>query len=267
MKYHKPLVFIGMAFAVIVLASRSSGVAEMLNQDRTGAPGSSTPCFQCHNTGSFTTIMGIEVQDALGAAITSYVPGEEYTAVYTVSSNGSPSGYGFQATALVDNDNSNGGAFSSPSANAQLEDVGGRHIVEHNSTSASNTFTTTWTAPSSGAGDISFYAAGNVVNGNGGTSGDNGTAAVSITLQEGAAPPVSGCTYASATNYNVAANTDDGTCEFASPESHCGTGTIFNAGSGQCEVVASCTGDLDNDDQVGSADVLVVLGAFGSSCD
>lgn len=267
MNTHKTLVFIGAAVAVIALASRSSGVAEMLNQDRTGAPGSSIPCFQCHNTGSFSTAMNIELQDGLGTPITAYVPGEEYTAVYTVTSNGSPSGYGFQATSLLSDNTTNGGAFSAPSSNAQLEDVGGRHIVEHNSTSASNTFTATWTAPAVGSGSVDFYAAGNVVNGNGGTSGDNGTTAVSLSISEGDAPLVVGCTYNDATNYDATANSDDGSCLFASPESHCGEGTIYNATSGLCEAVNDCPADLSGDGEIGSPDVLALLGAFGTSCD
>ena len=43
-----------------------------------------------------------------------------------------------------------------PSGNAQLEDVDGRHIVEHDATSASNVFEVSWTAPAAGSRKCRF---------------------------------------------------------------------------------------------------------------
>lgn len=56
-----------------------------------------------------------------------------------------------------------------------------------------------------------------------------------------------GCTYASANNYDPAATIDDGSCV------------------GPTE--ADCPADLNLDGEVGTQDILTVLGAFGSSCD
>ena len=56
-----------------------------------------------------------------------------------------------------------------------------------------------------------------------------------------------GCTYADAENYNAAANSDDGSCEFASG--------------------GNCPGDLNNDGSVGTPDLLQFLSVFGTSCE
>jgi hypothetical protein len=57
---------------------------------------------------------------------------------------------------------------------------------------------------------------------------------------------VMGCTYDAADNYNAAANDDDGSCE-------------FSGGS-------DCVGDLDGDGVSATADLLLFLSVFGSSC-
>ena len=112
-----------------------------------------------------------------------YLPGQTMRFLFTVGASGNPSGFGFQATVLLD-DNSNAGTFTNPSANAQLENVGGRHIVEHNDLSASNVFTVDWIAPAAGSGDVTVYYSMLAANGNGGTSGDSYSGG-SITFAEG----------------------------------------------------------------------------------
>ncbi len=57
---------------------------------------------------------------------------------------------------------------------------------------------------------------------------------------------VMGCTYDAADNYNAEANDDDGSCE-------------FSGGS-------DCVGDLDGDGVSATADLLLFLSVFGSSC-
>ena len=60
--------------------------------------------------------------------------------------------------------------------------------------------------------------------------------------------PVQGCTYVDAENYDAMANVDDGSC------------TGFGGGN-------DCPADLNEDGQIGAADLLVFLGVFGSLCD
>ena len=59
--------------------------------------------------------------------------------------------------------------------------------------------------------------------------------------------PVAGCTYADATNYDAAANVEDGTCAF--------------------ELGSSCPGDLNDDGSIGTNDLLAFLAAFGTVCE
>ena len=60
--------------------------------------------------------------------------------------------------------------------------------------------------------------------------------------------PVQGCTYVDAENYDAMANVDDGSC------------TGFGGGN-------DCPADLNQDGQIGAADLLVFLGVFGTLCD
>jgi hypothetical protein len=55
-----------------------------------------------------------------------------------------------------------------------------------------------------------------------------------------------GCTYPQAINFDASATFDDGSCSFDPP--------------------ASCIGDLNGDDNVGSSDLLSLLSAFGGAC-
>ena len=74
---------------------------------------------------------------------------------------------------------------------------------------------------------------------------DNGTPC--YTSCDACAPVVvAGCTYDAADNYNDQANDDDGSC-------------TFTGGS-------DCLGDLDGDGVAATADLLLFLSVFGSTC-
>ena len=62
-----------------------------------------------------------------------------------------------------------------------------------------------------------------------------------------ATPLVFGCTYSDADNYNAAADSEDGSCE-------------FSGGS-------SCLTDIDGDGATAVGDLLIILGAFGQTCE
>lgn len=173
------------------LMGNSDGVAEHQGKDRTGAPGSNQPCTQCHSGGAYTLSPQVWLMDTDETTeYIAYLPGETMRLTFNVISTGMPAGYGLQATALL-SDNSNAGTFINPSANGQLENVGGRHIFEHNDLSTSNTFKVDWTAPPAGSGPVTVYFATLGANGNGGTAGDS-YAGGSITFEEGAATAICG---------------------------------------------------------------------------
>lgn len=173
--------------------SNSDGVAEDQNNDRTGAPGSSNPCNQCHSGNSFQleTTIGFFNTDT-DEMVNEFIAGQTYRVDFTINTTAgsTPAVYGFQATALAPNDNSNAGSFSMPSSNTQLEDVNGRHIVEHNSASSSNVFSVEWTAPE-GLGQVDWYWSALGANGTGSTSGDTYIGS-SFSLAEANTPNVNG---------------------------------------------------------------------------
>ena len=165
MKQSTLLVF-AVSAALLGLMASSQGVAEAQNRDRTGAPGSDPICTSCHS-GYATASASFEVVDAATQeAATAYTPGQEYLVRMVFTGGNATSVYGMQSTVVL-SDGSNAGTFSAPSGNAQLEEVDGRHIVEHNAASASNVFEVTWTAPAAGSGNADFYMSALECNGNG----------------------------------------------------------------------------------------------------
>ena len=157
--------------AFVGLMASSGGVAEQQNQDRTGAPGSNSPCSACHNAAGTNASASWQIVDPLtNQEVTTYLAGQDYLVRMVVESTNA-NRYGAQGT-VVFSDGSNAGTFSSPAGNVQLEDVNGRHIIEQNSLSNSNVFEVTWTAPAAGSGDAKFYMSGLACDGDGGTVGD-----------------------------------------------------------------------------------------------
>lgn len=151
-----------LVLAAPVFIASQNGVAEDQNLDRTGAPGSSQPCSQCHSAGAFDPTLSIQLLSLPDLVpVTQYIGGDIYLMRFTITAGtGMPSTYGFQATAVFDNNAANAGSFFGPGVGVQLEDVNGRHIVEHSNDTPSNVFEVNWTAPASGSGPLSFYAAG-----------------------------------------------------------------------------------------------------------
>ena len=167
---------------------RTNGAAAMGLGDKTGSPisGGAT-CAGCHGGASLNTALSITVSDANGNIVTAYNPGTSYTLNFEVTSNSSNS-YGFQGVALTSN-NWQAGAMGTPlSFNTQVTNLvstgGGLQYAEHLGTSSTGIFALPWTAPNSGVGDVTFYGVGLAVNGDGSTSGDNASAAVSLTIPE-----------------------------------------------------------------------------------
>ena len=186
----KQFILLAVILATIVSLKYSSGPASVNGQGYTGAPGESgTVCGNCHTGGTFgTPTATLLITDGMGTPVNSYTAGETYQISLTaVPGSGSPSGYGFQLTVLDGSDN-DVASFSNPSANAKISNAtnvaGGRTYAEHNSTSATSTFTVDWVAPSGGTGDLTFYYNVNLVDGTGGTSNDNGGAGYSAAMSE-----------------------------------------------------------------------------------
>lgn len=197
------LLFLGI-FTSLLLLGNKNGRASQAQRGNTGAPGDETQggqpvtCMACHNQGPILASVAVSVLDSSNNPVTQYIPGNKYTARVTITATGANlNGYGFQMIALRDNGNTDLDGFSDVNPNNyKIATIpGGRTYAEHNNISPTNTFNVTWTAPPSGTGSVTFYAAGNGVNSNGTTSGDGaGFGSVKLTEMSTATNELAGRT-------------------------------------------------------------------------
>lgn len=165
-----------------LFTSSSNGRATAANSGNTGAPGESQVCGNCHSGGGFGPVnVSIQVfQPGTTTPAPGYIPGQQYDIRVTVqNTNGNPGGYGFQLTCLTTIGNNPLSGYTNLASNVKQKLVttgafNGRTYVEHNGVLANNQFNFSWTAPSAGTGNVTFYSAGNAVNATGSTGGDNG---------------------------------------------------------------------------------------------
>ena len=146
---------------------------------KTGAPLTGEgSCADCHGTKVNNTGNG----SLTITTPTTYTPGQVYTITVTEQDPGQAR-WGFELTALKDSDHSMGGAIASTTTLTGTGTSGGiTYIAQTTGTGGDGTFNGTangpvswsfqWTAPASGSGAVTFYAAGAAAN----TSGtpDNG---------------------------------------------------------------------------------------------
>ena len=145
--------------------------AEGPDPRKTGAPGDSL-CTQCH-VGTANPPGG-KVEVGFAGGLT-YTPGAKQRLTVTVTDSPARGVNGFQLTARLASNESNGqaGAFTPLDASTQVVSAAPLEFIEHTlSGSRSNTWSFEWTPPGSGAGNIRIYVAGNSANGNGQNTGD-----------------------------------------------------------------------------------------------
>lgn len=183
MKKNLLLAGLGLGLIATLFMSNSGGRAAVGNADNTGSPVSQGTCANCHSGGNFGATVVVNLYSpGTTTPATQYVPDSTYEVEVIINDNGA-AGYGFQLACLnADNESVNG--FSTPGSDVQITTLAnGREIVEQSRRRTDGRATVSWTAPSVGTGDVTFYAVGNAVNGNGGTSGDQ-VVTTSITLNE-----------------------------------------------------------------------------------
>lgn len=160
--------FFVIGLILLLLANSSSHPTN--NGGYTGAPGDGV-CSQCHSGGSFTGEINI---DGVPASITA---GNAYQITVTVTNpNLNITEAGFQIVAL-NSSNTNAGGFTNPSAGSSVKTSAAKKYFGHApsipfSGLGELTWTVTWTAPTSGSGDITFYGGSVLANGNGSSSND-----------------------------------------------------------------------------------------------
>lgn len=134
-------------------------------------------CNNCHSGGSFTPSVSVQLLSG-STPVTQYTSSTAYTLRVTVSSSSgvtSNTRYGFQAVSVVSSNNNAINAWGTIPAGVQKVTINTRDHVEHSTKSTTGVFNIPWTSPATTTGNITFYAAGNVVNNDGTTSGDNPT--------------------------------------------------------------------------------------------
>jgi hypothetical protein len=159
---------------------------------KTGAPGDGI-CTECHTPGNPNGYTGSVSVSGLPAQT---MAGQQYSITVTVSNPdmGAVRG-GFQMVAL-DESNQNAGTLSNAGPSSTISQSGGRSYHEHNpgknfGGNPNISWTVNWTAPAvQGMETVTFYAAGNITNGNGATSGDFVVTSQTSTTVEGATPPL-----------------------------------------------------------------------------
>ncbi len=165
------IIIIGTLFMLILMA-----VPETAFAYSSGRTNSTDGCGAgvCHSSTSPTVTLSLT-----GLPSSGYAPGDTYS--LTATGTGGPGGNkgGFNLDSSL-------GTFTNPGPNARISSGEVTH-----SNSNSRSWTVDWTAPSSGSGDVVFYMAINLVNGDGGTSGDS-WGSDSWTISEATSTPSSG---------------------------------------------------------------------------
>lgn len=160
----------------------SSGIAGY-----TASPGE-VSCNSCHNGGVVDSAAAITMSTSPAFSNNTYSPG----AVYDISVHVSAAGYskfGFDCE-ILNGSHVSTGTMQVMGTDVQLLNAGGRINVTHTGPKPgtnSATFSFQWLAPASGEGAVSFYIAGNSVNGDHSINGDFPVPPVSFTLIEGSA--------------------------------------------------------------------------------
>ena len=172
--------FFGM---IMLLMSNTIGAGFFQNRDRTGSPVANGTCANCHNGGSFGLSPEISLIDGNNDEVTSYEPGQTYTVRFVMNTTTSPSFYAFQLAGL-DDANDDAGMLTTTISGTRAVTVAGRTYVEQSRRLSDAMYDLDWVAPESGIGNVNFYAVGNAINGNGGTSGDQ-VMTTSLRVSEG----------------------------------------------------------------------------------
>jgi hypothetical protein len=169
------------AVAIIGVSSLTESVTMSAYANTFGSPGGRTNslsdnsnCTACHS-GTINSGTGIGLITAPGL-VSGYVAGQTYTITASIAETGI-SKFGFEITAEKDADNSKTGTLILTDV-ARTTLVNSNNAITHTSigtpslTTGANSWSFDWTAPTSGTGGVTFYAAFNASNGAGTGGGD-----------------------------------------------------------------------------------------------
>lgn len=144
----------------------------------------------CHTGGSYNPTVTLQLLDGT-TPVTTYTSNKNYTFRITITGTGTSSSteYGMQGVCVQSSSNNNINNWGSMPTGSKTYTISGRTYISHSSPRPSNVFNIPWTSPATTTGNITFYSAGIVANGNNQYTGDN-EAHSSLTIT----PAASGCT-------------------------------------------------------------------------
>lgn len=160
--------------SAFLLVSYKSGPAKN-GTAVTGAPfNNSQTCSNCHSGGSYGGTIRTQLLDSTNKVVKTYVPGAHYTfkIIMSKTSTLTTLKYGFQTTAATSTGAKNINKWGTLPTNTHNTLLSGHNYVEQSTALSTAQIKIPWTGPVKGTGSIKFYTAGNIVNNNGGTSGD-----------------------------------------------------------------------------------------------
>jgi len=180
----KSTLLLFVSFALLMLSSFSAFYPGGAPAGYTGSPGDGKDCSQCHNNSPATTTGWITSTIPAGG----YVAGQTYQITATNNITGSGK-YGFE----ISPQNAAGALLGTLTAgsNSHLVGTGNKYITQSSASSSLKTWTFSWTAPSAGTGNVTFYGAF-ARNYSGPTTLCNLTVSEQSGTLPGAAGPISG---------------------------------------------------------------------------
>ncbi len=138
---------------------------------KTGSPGDGSTCKDCHSGSSVTAQTGWITSDIPSSG---YVPGSTYTITATATVSNITK-FGFEISPQNSSGTVLGTMMCTNSTETKL--ISTNKYITHKSagttaTNGSKTWSFSWTAPTKGSGDVTFYGAFLAANANGDDSGD-----------------------------------------------------------------------------------------------
>lgn len=160
----------------MVFTSNRSGRLNESGQAATTAPGEAgrfCGSFGCHFSSNFDTEIKLKVLDENDKLVNAYVPGQKYKVALNFNHSGNPVGHGFQMVSLKDADESGVNTFEDlPNFTQSLMHLD-RQYIEHATIMPVDSLVISWIAPETGSGDVTFYAAGNSIDGSNSSANDS----------------------------------------------------------------------------------------------
>jgi hypothetical protein len=163
---------------LLIFGNASTGPGVNFSSGFTGAPfdGGAFCGTSCHSGGNFTPIVSIQLINQSNLPVTNYINGAPYTVRLTLSSSTgitATTRYGFQLVAVQGPTSTNSGTWGTLDPDHHTVPIGGRIYVEHSDRLPTNVIDVPWNAPATGTANVTFYAAGNIVDSSMDPTGDN----------------------------------------------------------------------------------------------